>query len=619
MLCLVLILITTLVFIRIVGFNFVQWADDMFVYGNPHLQGPLSVQLHWMLTDVTFNRLYMPFGWLQYSLTFLVFGLDPQAHHFVNLVIHLINTLLVFAILRQLLRITNNSNGGRSIDLAAFTGALIWAVHPLRVEVVAWVAARLHSYAAMFALLAFWFYLRAISQSPGLAWKRFAYWAAVVFFGVSLLSFPIALLFPVVLFILDIYVLRPARTRSGSPGGVAFFLEKIPFCIVAAIPTIAGLWGQAHAPQYGSPPTLAQFGIFARFAQACYVWIDYVIVTVAPIHLSPTYSQLWSFSPTDSIFIASILAVIAISVVTFRSRRSHPALWAAWLCHLVYTIPFLGLTESPHFASDRYTYLDAVIWSALIAGILCRRLQAPVGQRIRQLLATAGVALVVGTLGLLSYQQLRIWHDSEGLFLYVIAELRDHPYRAEIDHHLGIFYYREGRFAEAAQALDRSSAILPTPENLSTAGDCYVRSHNLPAAAARVQLACRMAPNNPAINLQLAKIYEAQGKLPLAEMAYRRTLELEPNSHDALLHAGILAGARGAIPEATAAFQKLVHVYPDDSIAWKCLGNALAMQGNPILAQQAIEQSLRLNPNQKDAQATLDLIRRATTRPEAQR
>ena len=425
-----LALIVLALYARTFDFELLKWDDHRMMVENPHVAAINAVNLRWMFTDTTYNRLYMPLGWLAYAISVAMFSFNPAAHHAINVLLHTANTLLVYAVLLKILRLVPrppneslaDSDSSRGHLRIAFVFALLWAVHPLRVEVVAWVGARIHAEAALFTLSALLLYFRATDeagQPTGSIWRTRFFWAAVACYTIGILTFPAGLMLPAVLVALDLYLLH----RAGIWQRI---LEKAPFFIAAAIPVIVSLWGRETGKIYTPAASMAKFGVVDRAVQALFVWCDLAVVQLWPINLAPVYTRLIRFDISSPILLTGVAITVAVTFFTFAFRRRHPLIWATWLCHLVLLVPFLGLTEHPHVASDRYTYLDSIIWAAFLAVAVAQL--APQPRRM----FNAIVATVAATIFLtvVCFAQLDAWRDSISLFAYTVSTMPDDLYRA---------------------------------------------------------------------------------------------------------------------------------------------------------------------------------------------
>ena len=299
-------------------------------------------------------------------------------------------------------------------------------MHPLRVEAVAWVTDLTYCQSLFFLLISLWCYLRANATPPRATGRNGFYWGAVGAFALSMLSYPFAFGYAAVLLVLDVYPLRrfsrgPCGWRDAAARRV--WLEKVPFVLLGGLVLItllgrlrpAGFW-----TQFRPWPELTPW---AKAMQASYIWAYYLWKPWAPLHLSPVYTNLLSFNPLSAPFLASAGLVAGLTAFLWRKRRQWPWALGLWICHLVLLLPALGLTEHPHYSSDRYSYIPGILWSVLLAAA-CLRLR----DRPRMFAsALAAVMVLVAVLGAMSFRQTRIWRDSVSLFEYTLAALGNNP------------------------------------------------------------------------------------------------------------------------------------------------------------------------------------------------
>lgn len=477
--------------------EFVPWDDDLNIFQNQHIRGLTPQNLEWMFTDTAYARRYMPLGWLGWAIQHEFSGLNPQPYHIINVILHCANAVLVFLLIHRLLclsrRAPNDSVSGVNFWWASFLGALIWSIHPLRVEAVAWASSRLYDQAFFFALMSLLLYLRYAAasvekRSPGtLA-------LAVLCFAASLLTYPITLSLVVVPLVLDFFPLRRFRREPNwwNAHNLKVLAEKLPFFIVCGAIFAITLWARANARDlFAPPPTLAEFTLPSRAMQAFYIWAYYLWKPFVPFHLAPTYNTLVAFDPLAPKFIAGLCAVLGVTALVIWQRRRCPALTAAWCCHLLLLVPLLGLTERPHYPSDRYSYGVAIVFSVLIAGGLLAAW--PRGSRVLwtglALLACAGCAA-------LSFRQSQFWKTPETLFRYTIAEVGDTPISGPIHWRLGRVLAKEGRYEEAF---------------------------------AELSAAVRLNPHDSAAHATYATVLAERGRAREAVTHYREAVRLNPN------------------------------------------------------------------------------------------
>ena len=598
-LLMVLLAITLAVFSRVCGHEFVHFDDNFNIYGNPHIQGLTWEHLKWMFTYNGYAPRYMPLGWLCYAVDYQLFGLNPQAFHTVNLLLHLLNVTLLFFLLKRLVLLAGPADGEKTASAlwCAAVGALFWAVNPLRVEVVAWASARIYAMVFLFTILSLLAWLRA--QDPALpkARRRLFYWLAVASYAASLLTYPLALFAPVALLALEVYPLRRftfvanfgvnfvglkkprpvfdkrfdegskvrvVREASGNeaqiPSTKAILLDKIPFFAVAAIVLFITFQARVGTNIAYRPLTLEEFGLLPRLMQGFYIWAYYVWKPWVPIDLAATYSTLHAFSPLAAPFLASAGFVVVVSVALAILWRRWQGALAIWLCHLAILIPFLGLSEYPHCPYDRYSYLHGILWSVGIALLL--RVWWEHGRR--GYLAGTVVAAASLFFALPAWQQVGVWSGTIPLYENMVQRLGEHPSRARFDEVLGVHYLRCGLTNQAVASFERALYF----EARRTDRHLY-QEHLVPRT-----------------HLRLGDICADQGSFEQALAHYRTALELDTNSVNALLKVGSTLGSLNRDSESINYFQDAVRLVPNNSQAHHNLALALQKLGREAEAAE---------------------------------
>ncbi len=587
-----------LVFRRANDGGMLQWDDDINVLNNVHVHGISWTNLRWMFTDAQYMRRYLPLGWLRWAADYQAFGAGPRSHHVGNLVLHLADALLLFVLIRRLLAILVPPLAPAWPLLAAVTGALSWAIHPLRVETVSWISTGQYCQAVFFLLLSLLAYVgTAGPPDPAGAWKRPGYWWSVTAFGLSLLSYPAALGYPAALAVLDLLVL--ARVPAGGPGRPAALrrigLEKIPFAVVSLAMMVATLVSRYRAHGiWEPPPTLAEFGPGPRIMQAFYVWAYYVWKPLWPVHLAPVYTALVAFNPTGAIFLASLVGVLAVTGLLVWQRRRCPGILALWLCHLALLVPMLGLSEHPHYTNDRYSYLASIPWSIALA-VGCLHLWKSPGWRRLSLPLVAGLLAVAGVA---SAAQVRVWRDSETLFRHVLTTLGSDTYRYDILTRLGRTLLAQGRLAEAEASFREAVGVQPAArEARGRLGLVLFREGRTEEAAAILGPGARLVPERGGERSDLVNALVRAGWVAEALQFCEDAVRLNPRLVDAQGNLGILLVKSGRGREALAPLEEAIRLDARSPLAHFNLGMAFRSLGRNGEARGEFETALRLQPD----------------------
>src|SRR3989441_325892 len=364
----VIALITCAAFLPTLQNQFVNLDDNDNFLDNPHYRGLAWTHLRWMWT--THQGHYIPLTWMTLGLDYLLWGMNPVGYHLTSLLLHAANAVVFFFVVRRILTraLPSPSERGYALAVSAGVAALGFAIHPLRVESVAWVTERRDVLSGLFYLSAILIYLRACEREErGRGW----YWLSVAVFGCALLSKSMVVNLPVVLVILDVYPLRRLGGARGwwSEPARRVYVEKIPFVLLAAAASAIAVMARFSA--HAAVP-LAQLSVPGRLAVSAYGLSFYLWKMVVPVNLSPLYELPRTVNPWATPFILSYGLVLALTALVLALRRRAPGLPAAWLAYVVILLPVLGIFQGgPQIAADRYTYLAGLGWGILAgAGLL---------------------------------------------------------------------------------------------------------------------------------------------------------------------------------------------------------------------------------------------------------
>src|SRR5574341_508767 len=572
-------LLTIAAFLPTLRNGFVNWDDTVLLSGNPHYRGLGWTQLRWMFTTFHMGH-YQPLSWLTYGLDYLLWGMNPVGYHLTSLLLHAAAAVVFYFVARRLLRLALPGLSGESAigpSLAAAFAALLFSLHPLRVESVAWATDRGNVLCGLFYLLTLLAYLRAVEGRPSRRWLA----AAVGLSALALLAKVMAVSLPVLLVILDVY---PLRRLGGGPGrwvgrGVRqVWWEKVPFVLVA-VP--AALLAPFATPHGGTILSLHQHGLAARLAVVVYGLAFYLWKTMVPLGLSPLYELPVALNPLDSLYLLSGAVILALSLLLLLARRRWPAGLALWSAYVAILLPVQGLVQvGPQIAADRYTYLACLGWAVLGgAGLLTaghawrsRRLGLPAVA----LLCGLALIILVG-LGGLTWRQVRVWHDPLSLWAHALTI---DPKSAIAHNNLGVALARQGNLDQAIAHYREALRLQPNYSRAhDSLGAALAKQGHLAAAEQELTLALRFNPASAAARLNLANVYAMQGKDEQAEAEYRRLLALKPTYAKAYLNLGLLLRKQGRSDEGIALLQRALALKPENVTGRNALGLAYLQQG----------------------------------------
>ncbi len=605
-----IVTVTVLAFLPSLWNGFVDWDDPLNLLENPHYRGLGWEQLTWMFggNDTNF---YMPLTWLTYGLDYALWGMNPAGYHLTSLILHALNACVFYFVALRLFR---TARGGEPISDSALRAgaalaALLFALHPLRVESVVWATERRDVLSGLFYLLAILAYLRALEPgAAGTPRARAWYWGAVAAGLCALLSKPMAVSLPVVLVLLDIYPLKRlgfAPTSWITPAGRRAWLEKVPFILPAAATSIVAL---LRVGELIDPSALPPASWLDRLAVSVYALAFYLRKTLLPWNLSALYEQPIPFDPTAWPILLSALAVSAVTVITMRLRHRWPSPLVVWLAFVVVLLPVLGIVQiQSMIAGDRYTYLACLGWALLAGGLLASAVEAHAAGRLGRdaMAAIAVLALALPiVLGALTWTQTRVWRDSETLWAHTAAVTPS----ARAHLHWGRTLIREGKPNEAIAHLRESLRLRPGYVFARfDLGVALEAQGDLPGAIDEYREVLRVKPRVASVHYSLGSALLRLGRLGEAVEEYEAALRLEPDFWPAHVNLGAALATQGRLPEAMAHYRQALHANPRIAVAENNLGRALLQLGRLDEATPHFRRAVDIDPRNADARNNLGL------------
>jgi tetratricopeptide (TPR) repeat protein len=605
-------LATVVAFLPSLRNGFVDWDDYKTLVENQNYRGLGWTQLQWMFSTFYMGH-YQPLSWVTFGVDYLLGGVEPFGYHLTNLFLHAVNAVLFYFVTLYLLSAGRGSpaaSGEGPLRVAAGFGALLFAVHPLRVESVAWATERRDVLSGLFFLLTIFFYLRAAAVAEDNGARRRWLSAAVIVYVLSLLSKASGTVLPVVLLILDVY---PLRRLGGGPGKWfgpevrKVWLEKVPFAFLAVAFGIIALLAQEGA---GALKAVEQYDVFSRLAQALYGLAFYLWKSVLPLGLSPLYELPVKLNPLAWPFLLSGFVVLAISVSLYLSRRTWPAGIAVWVYYAVVLFPVLGTAQSgPQLAADRYSYLSCLGWAILGGAGLRYCWGARFSGKIKRgkfIFASATAGVVVLVLGVLTWKQTTIWHDSEGLWRHALAVGQE---SSTVHYNLAYVLHKRGELAEAIEHYRKSLRFNPLSADAHDyLADALAEQGALAEAVEHYGQAIKINPYFWGAHYNLAIVLERQGKIGEAIVHYRQAVQINPALVEAYNNLGMVSLRREELGEAIEHFRTSLNLNPAQSQVYFYLGNILARQGNLVEAMQHYNEALRIKPDFAEAYHNLGRV-----------
>ncbi len=571
---LAIIIIILLVFIPALDAGIVDWDDSDLLFGTDNYQTLSLDSLRWMFTT-SYAGHFQPLTWLSFTLDWAIWKRELFGYHLTNVLLH-IGTSLTFYFLTRRLLTTAFGIAKRTcmpVVLSAAVATLIFAIHPLRVESVAWLAERrqmLGSFLYLLSILAYVRYAeptrardddsndadahhRATITSPNM---RRWYVASVLSCGLSLLSMAAAMTLPFVLWILDVYPLRrwrslgvgddspDARDRLRRPGVSRRLLEKLPFLLLAVAAGVRAVIAQADV---GALTTLGRHDIVARIAQACYGLVFYLRKTLWPMNLGPIYE----LPPRDvllgSMFWISVGVILLLVFAAIWSLRRAPGIAVSLVGYAVVVAPVLGFAQSgPQLVADRYSYLSCMGLAVLAgAGVLLWLRRYPLSQGTNRAKLLGGLSLVLCALSSLTFAQSDTWLSAKTLWAHAVR-------------------------------VSPGSAIAHT-----NYGDALARTDDLPGAVHHYRRALEINPDDAVAWHHLGDTYRRVGRDADAIAHYIRALSVDPNRYQACFSLGRLLVRHGQDADGVKVLRDGARRHPERFELIEFLADVLATSSDP--------------------------------------
>jgi tetratricopeptide (TPR) repeat protein len=561
LICLGLVLATVAVYWRVGGFGFLDYDDTYIFFKNSFVRGGLAWDsIVWGATTC-FYEYWHPLMWWSHELDCQLFGLNAGPHHLVSLGFHVINTLLVFAIFRRMTGMV-----WRSAIVAA-----LFALHPLHVESVAWLAERKDVLSAMFWLLSVWAYVRYVeeskvpspkSQVEGARRATRFYWLALVFFLLGLLSKPMVITLPFVLLLLDYWPLNrmaecgvrsaELKVENKSEGLAGLVLEKWPFFGLTALFCFITWYsvkiGNNFPAQHLASPEVRWANIPISYVR--YLWKTIYPHDLAVLYPMPAQWPWWQVA-------GAILLLAAITWLVLRAQSAR-YLFFGWFAFIGILVPTIGVVQVGEQAmADRYMYLPLLgVFASAVWGAedLFGRWKA--GRLAGGILTI----LLLGGCGWLSWVQVQYWQDSVSLWTHCLATGAE---SATAHHDLGQALVAVG---ESQKAVEQYKAAL------------------------------KLDPNDRVANLSYGAALILMGKPREATNYFAKVLQAEPDYGEAHENMGHALMALGDLDGAVSHFGEAIRLNPTRAVAYVDMGGALSAQGKSDEAMNYYLTALNLNP-----------------------
>jgi len=534
--------VALLVFLPGLSNDFVNWDDDVNFLENPDYRGVGLDQLRWGASAFLLRH-YHPLTWFTLSFDYALWGMNPAGYHLTNALLHALAAALVFLLFRDWLQLVRKEDA-ESIAWAAAFGALVFALHPLRVESVAWASERRDVLSGVFVTATLLLYTRRKDS-----------WAAAAF-AAALLSKIIAVTLPVTLLLIDLYPLR----RKPS---VRLMLEKWPFALLAA----GAAWIALGRYDSGVAGAVADLDLYPglRAALTLFGLAFYVVKTLAPWDLAPQY--VWASSPSalDAVLLSGAVFTVAVTVAAILLRKRFPSLPVAWFAYVVTLLPVLSIVrlDRQQFVSDHHSYLAVLGLTALASGLWLSWLQ-----RNRKV-ALGAAAVLLAVLGALTVRQIGVWRDSTTLWTHT---LEVSPLSIVAHNNLGRALAAQGHEAEAAERFRRAAELEPRfAQAHYNLGSLLMKQGDLPGAQASLERAAQIEPRNAQVLNDLANCLLRRQRVEEALPRYEAAIGAAPGFADARYNYALALEFARRPREAAEQYRRVTELDPTNQDAWRSL------------------------------------------------
>jgi len=568
------------------SFDFINFDDPVYVSKNPVINKGITWEgIQWAFTGV-YAANWHPLTWLSHMADVSLFGMNPGKFHLVNVLFHVLNSILLFMVFE---RMTG------ALWRSFFVSAL-FALHPLHVESVAWISERKDVLSTLFWILTMLGYCWYVQRRSILR-----YLAVATFFGLGLLAKPMLVTLPFVLVLLDYWPLQRCKIPEGSPdardgnsfrwkgegGIVPLFLEKIPLFFMAFAACAETFFAQSAG---GAVSNLERVSFASRIQNVILSYLRYLWKTIWPFNLAAFYPYPSRFNMTA--IMASLMFLLAVSILVALLFRKKPYLSLGWFWYLGTLVPVIGFVQvGSQSMADRYTYVPLIgifimiVWG--VSDLLSRMNHGPVA-------AGAGSILCFCSLVMITSAQVTTWKNTETVFSHAISATKDN-YLAQ--NNLGVALYDKGKVDEAIRHYEQALRIKYS----------YVNAHcNLGAAlAGKKQYAeafkhyrecLRIKPGYSEAYYDMGVALSEMGHKDEAIKQYREVLKNYPHHENANNNLGFLLAGQGKFDEAIAHYEKALATNPDNTLARVNLADALLKKGRIDEALLQVDAALKIEP-----------------------
>ncbi|MEO8426570.1 MAG: tetratricopeptide repeat protein [Verrucomicrobiota bacterium] len=596
---LLLALAVLIVFWPLVHAEFINYDDPDYVTQNPHIRGLSGRNISWAFQSLFIY--WQPLTWISYMADYEIYGLKAYGFHLTNVALHVVNSLVLFLVMERLT--------GRRVP--SMVVALLFAIHPLHVETVAWISERKGLLSSLFWFLALGAYLRYAAR-PGAG----RYLVVVACFVLGLMAKSMVITLPCLLLLLDWWPLgrSPSSPIMPSTGGKpetggsrrfprktwrSLIVEKLP---LLAISTASAVFSVAAQRKADAIVSLQNLPLTDRISNSLVGYASYLLKTVWPTDLIVFYPRPDHWLPGQVALSGAI--VVGVSAWAFFSRHRRPFVFTGWFWFLGTLVPVIGLLQAGDQAiADRYTYVPLIGLFILAIWAATEFAESSPGRRKGVVSVGAVIVILCGVLGA---RQARHWQSTRTLFDHA---LRVDPSNAQVGVVVGSLRSADGHYDEAVRLLENSLRINPRQSDAHVQmGLTLEKQGKLDEAISHYVEAARIKPSYVEAHLLLGLALDRQGRPAEAIEQLQTVLRLNPESPAAHNDLAMILYAKGNVDEAIAHLETAVRVDPHLTTAHENLGTALMGKGDLVRASEHFRAALAITQDSAISRLKLGTI-----------
>ena len=590
--CLLLLFGTFAAYFPALHNGFVNYDDNRYILENPHIQSGLTWKtVRWAITTY-YESNWHPLTWISHAADISLFHFNAGEHHAVNILLHAMNALLLFLILRNV----------TARDWESFFVAALFAVHPINVESVAWASERKNVLSMFFLLIALFAYGKYAGQRSVLRYSVVA-----IPYALGLAAKPQIITLPFLLLLWDFWPLQrwtprgfmPSSEESGhTPSNLQkLCLEKLPLALLSIASAVITMQAQTRGGAVQVANTVrhsvAAYSLPVRLENAIAAYAQYFKMLFSPIGLAPMYPHPGTEIRIVSVVFSGVLLLVITAIVILARERKY--LIVGWLWFLISLIPMIGIVQvGSQSMADRYAYLPFIgLFCMVVWGISDLTINNAPAQK---LIVVSGFALLTAS-ALSAYRQTQFWRNSETLWNHTLL-VTERNFVAQDA--LAEYLMTQDRFSEACAHYQSAVGIyaedMPAHEGLAI---CAQARGSIPEAIQQYDLVLRLSiePNiRSTAFANLGSLYRGLGDYKSAKENYESALKLDPDLPLALVGTGLLAQKGWNYSLAAAQFRHAMKVEPT-SVGYLLLAHALERAGHTAESKQAFQEAQRLSKN----------------------